>query len=62
MAARVTQLTRDFHRRKTVVADCPDRRVSSNAGLLPIRQPDWWLDRPGAAADIPGAGFSAAAA
>jgi hypothetical protein len=35
-----TQLTFEFHRRQAVVADCNGGLISSDAGLLPIRQLD----------------------
>ena len=46
------QLTFDFHRRKAVVADFHGGLISSDAGLLPVRQLDQRLGWSAAVADI----------
>ena len=47
-----TQLTFDFHPRKAVVADFDGGLISSDAGLLPIRQLDARLGWSAAVADV----------
>jgi len=47
-----TQLTFDFHPRKAVIADFDGGLISSDAGLLPIRQLDQRLGWTAAVADI----------
>ena len=47
-----TQLTFDFHRRKAVVADFDGGLISSDTGLLPIRQLDQRLGWTAAVADV----------
>ena len=47
-----TQLTFDFHPRKAVVADFDGGLISTDAGLLPIRQLDGRLGWSAAVADI----------
>jgi hypothetical protein len=49
-----TQLTFEFHRRQAVVADFDGGLISSDAGLLPIRQLDHRLGWTAAVADILG--------
>lgn len=46
------QLTFDFHPRQAVVADFDGGLISSDAGLLPLRQLDERLGWPAAVADI----------
>jgi len=47
-----TQLTFDFHFRKAVVADFDGGLISSDAGLLPLRQLDQRLGWTAAVADV----------
>jgi len=52
MTACPTQLTFDFLRRKAIVADFDGGLISSDAGLLPIRQLDHRLGWTAAVAEI----------
>lgn len=54
MTACPTQLTFDFHRRKAIVADFDGGLISSDAGLLPIRQLDQRLGWTAAVAGLLG--------